>query len=138
VGRIYFETHIFPLLRIQRFCEEIALDLRVLDGGRLPSLLNAHLTPAPARGQPRIHIAVMEPRERRRYEQELLSTKRALEARNLEFEHANAQLNHHRDHLQQMVEERTRTIQTQADELAQALKFQQDLNEQQIQFVRTV
>lgn len=137
VGRIYVETHVFPLLRLQQFVEEIALDLRIQDGGRLPSLLNGRLT-LPGPGRPaQIHLAVMEAHERRRYERELLSTKRMLEARNHEIAHANAQLSQQRDNLQQLVEARTETIQKQADDLAQALDAQRALNEQQIQFVRT-
>src|SRR5688500_12474048 len=40
-GRIYYETHIAPLLRMQGFVREIAVDLLRADGSTLPVLLSA-------------------------------------------------------------------------------------------------
>jgi len=39
-GQIYFETHIFPLLKLQGFIKEINLDLVRKDGRTFPTLLN--------------------------------------------------------------------------------------------------
>jgi sigma-B regulation protein RsbU (phosphoserine phosphatase) len=78
-GRIYHETHFFPLLRIQGSASEIALDIVAADGRRLPALLNAVVREVP--GQPQIvRIAVLPAADRRGYEQELLSARRAAEA----------------------------------------------------------
>src|SRR3954471_7753012 len=40
-GRIYFETHIAPLLRMQGFFNEFALDFETAAGQRLPVIANA-------------------------------------------------------------------------------------------------
>jgi sigma-B regulation protein RsbU (phosphoserine phosphatase) len=40
-GRIFFETHVAPLLRMQGFFDEFALDLLAKDGTRLPAIANA-------------------------------------------------------------------------------------------------
>jgi len=46
-GRIYHETHLSPLLRIQGSASEIALDIVAADGRRLPALLNAIVREVP-------------------------------------------------------------------------------------------
>ena len=40
-GRIAYETHLAPLLRLQGFVHEIALDLMHADGGKIPVIANA-------------------------------------------------------------------------------------------------
>ena len=40
-GKIYYETHFAPLLRMQGFFNEVALDLVAADGRPLPVLVNA-------------------------------------------------------------------------------------------------
>jgi sigma-B regulation protein RsbU (phosphoserine phosphatase) len=40
-GRIYYETHIAPLLRMQGFFNEFALDFETAAGERLPVIANA-------------------------------------------------------------------------------------------------
>jgi PAS domain S-box-containing protein len=40
-GKIYFETHFAPLLRMQGFFNEVALDLVRRDGQAIPGLINA-------------------------------------------------------------------------------------------------
>lgn len=40
-ARIFFDTHIEPLLRMQGFANEIALDLLTASGGKLPMIANA-------------------------------------------------------------------------------------------------
>ena len=70
-GRIYYETHYAPLLRMQGSVREIALDVVRASGERLPVLLNARLDRSPD-GEPRIvRIAVFDATERRAYEREL-------------------------------------------------------------------
>lgn len=77
-GRIYHETHLFPLLRMQGFAREIALDLVATDGNRLPAFLNAVVKEVG--GQPRIvRIAILSAADRREYETELLRARQAAE-----------------------------------------------------------
>ncbi len=78
-GRIYYETHYAPLLRMQGSVREIAVDVVRAGGDRLPVLLNARLDRGPD-DQPRVvRIAVFDATERRAYELELLRAKEAAE-----------------------------------------------------------
>lgn len=74
-GRIFYETHYAPLLRMQGSVREIAVELVCADGRRLPVLLNSVVRPEPS-GPPRIsRTVVFDATERRSYEQELLRAK---------------------------------------------------------------
>lgn len=82
-GRIYYETHYAPSLRMQGSVREIALEIVRRDGGRLPVLVNARLD-RDADGEPRVvRIAVFDATERRSYERELLRAKEAAETSEL-------------------------------------------------------
>ena len=75
-GRIYYETHYAPLLRMQGTVREIAMDIVRADGTRMPCLLNSTLVVDPV-GQPRsVRTAIFDARDRRSYEQELLDSRR--------------------------------------------------------------
>ena len=75
-GRIYHETHYAPLLRMQGWVREIAIELVRADGSHLPVLVNAVLRHDDA-GQPRvIRTTVFDATDRRRYEQELMRARR--------------------------------------------------------------
>lgn len=76
-GRIYWETHVQPLLAMQGFVEEIALELAA--ERRLPILLHATLRRSPT-GQPLgMRAVLIDVTERRRYERELLAARDAAE-----------------------------------------------------------
>lgn len=83
-GRIYHETHYAPLLRMQGFVREIAVDVVRKDGARLPVLLNSALK-VDVGGEPvLVRVAVFDATERRSYERELVAARdaaRASEAR---------------------------------------------------------
>ena len=71
-GRIYYETHYAPLLQMQGWVREIAVDLIGADGTKLPALVNSVLQ-RDEDGKPlSIRTVVFEATDRRRYEQELL------------------------------------------------------------------
>ncbi len=75
-GRIYHETHYAPLLRMQGWVREIALEILHADGGRLPALVNS-VQQRDADGRPQsIRTAIFDASDRRRYEQELLDARR--------------------------------------------------------------
>src|SRR5688572_24143840 len=40
-ARIFYQTHFFPLLKLQGVADEVYLTLRTKDGGEVPVLLNA-------------------------------------------------------------------------------------------------
>jgi len=74
-GRIFYETHFAPLLRMQGFFNEVALDLLRKDGERFPVLVNA-AERKDADGKPLfIRLTVFNATDRRRYERELLKAR---------------------------------------------------------------
>jgi sigma-B regulation protein RsbU (phosphoserine phosphatase) len=74
-GRIFLETHLWPMLEHDRSVREVAVDLVRPDGTRVPVLLNAD--PGPVEGS--VLVVVLETSDRHRYEQDLLVATRAAE-----------------------------------------------------------
>ncbi len=75
-ARIYYDTHIAPLLHMQQEVREIAVEVLRADGGRLPALVNS-VVRADAEGRPQvIRTTVFDASDRRRYEQELVRARR--------------------------------------------------------------
>ncbi|RBY97979.1 histidine kinase [Blastococcus sp. TF02-8] len=78
-GRVFHETHLVPLLRMQGAVREIAIDVQRLDGSLLPCLLNAVELRGPD-GEPQlVRATLFEATGRRRYERELLAAQRLAE-----------------------------------------------------------
>lgn len=69
-GRIYWETHVAPMLRMHGQANEIALDVVREDGTRLPALVNA------VAGADEVRVSVFDATQRRSYEQELMRARR--------------------------------------------------------------
>ena len=78
-GRIYYETHLQPLLRMQGFVREVAFDMTGRNGERLPVLVNAVQRDCGSTG-PITRITVFDATDRRRYERELLAARDRAEA----------------------------------------------------------
>jgi sigma-B regulation protein RsbU (phosphoserine phosphatase) len=79
-GRIFYETHFAPLLRMQGFFNEVALDLVKKDGEPFPVLVNA-AERTNAEGKPQfIRLTIFNATDRRRYERELLKARDELKA----------------------------------------------------------
>jgi PAS domain S-box-containing protein len=78
-GKIYYETHFAPLLRMQGFFHEVALDFARPGREALPVLVNAVERTAPDSGERFTRITVFNASDRRRYERELLEARRAAE-----------------------------------------------------------
>ncbi|MFY0574175.1 PAS domain-containing protein [Cystobacter fuscus] len=76
-GRMFCETHVFPLLRMQGRADEIQLPLRSKGGESIPVLLNA--VRKEHEDGVLHHCAFMSVRERGKYEGELLKSKRMAE-----------------------------------------------------------
>jgi len=71
-GRMYYETHLAPLLSMQGEVRGVALDLQAADGARLPVLITS-VVKANASGEPiLVRTTVFDARDRRAYERELL------------------------------------------------------------------
>jgi PAS domain S-box-containing protein len=76
---IFYETHYSPLLSLQGFVREIALDIVCANGKTLPALINS-ATESDTRGLPVLtRTTVFDVSERRRYEHELLLERRKAE-----------------------------------------------------------
>jgi sigma-B regulation protein RsbU (phosphoserine phosphatase) len=75
-GRIFHETHYAPLLLMQGSVQEIAFDIVRADGSLLPSLVNSVVQTAPSGSAGLIRTTVFDATDRRRYEQELLRSRR--------------------------------------------------------------
>jgi PAS domain S-box-containing protein len=77
-GRIFIETHLRPLLRLQGFAREIALDLQ-LPGRVLPVLLNAVERRSAPDADYVVRMTIFDASDRRRYERDLLDARNAAE-----------------------------------------------------------
>ena len=76
-ARIFYETNISPLLRMQGFVDEVAMDLVAHDGSRVQTLVNAAERRDAAGGLVRTDLAIFKATERRRYERALIAAKDA-------------------------------------------------------------
>lgn len=74
--RIYYETHYAPLLRLQGFVHEVAVDIVRDDGKILPAFVNTVEQRAPDGTAPLARVAVFAATDRRKYERELLLARR--------------------------------------------------------------
>lgn len=73
---IFYETHFAPLLRMQGYVKEVAIDIHCKNGETLPVLINSSIQ-TDEHGDPAIvRTTVFDARERRRYERELLTATR--------------------------------------------------------------
>ncbi|HLI59467.1 MAG TPA: SpoIIE family protein phosphatase [Solirubrobacteraceae bacterium] len=75
-GRIYYETHYAPLLQMQGSVREIAAEIVRADGSSLPVLINSVLRRDEAERPRVIRTTIFDATDRRRYEQELLRSRR--------------------------------------------------------------
>jgi len=77
-GRLFHETHVAPLLRLQGLAREVALDV-ACPAGTLPVLLNAAARRDADGGLREVRMVLLDARERRSYERELLRARRRAE-----------------------------------------------------------
>nr|WP_137830208.1 PAS domain-containing hybrid sensor histidine kinase/response regulator [Methylobacterium sp. L1A1] len=91
-GKIYYETHFAPLLRMQGFFNEVALDIERADGTVLPVLVNAVVRRDEAGDVRFIRVTVFNASDRRRYERELLDARRTAEQATVALRELNATL----------------------------------------------
>lgn len=87
-GRIYYETHVAPLLSMQGFANEISFDVTKRDGQLLPVLATAVQWRGPSGTAIVNRITLFDVTDRRKYERELLIERQCAEAAAL----ANAEL----------------------------------------------
>ena len=79
-GRMFYETHFSPLLRMQGFFNEVALDLVTKDGKKLPVLANAMERRDDVGNLLFTRVTIFQAAQRRRYERDLVDLRTAAEA----------------------------------------------------------
>jgi PAS domain S-box-containing protein len=82
-GRIYYETHLVPLLRLRGSVDEIALELVRRDGSRLPVLVNASTLAGRNGRLSAIRFTIFAAQDRRRATSRSYSTRSATSRRSL-------------------------------------------------------
>jgi len=91
-GRIFYETHFAPLLRMQDFFDEVALDFVTRDGTKLAVLANARQRRDDDGNLISTRVAIFQAKERRRYERDLVEARKVAEAARKELAALNASL----------------------------------------------
>jgi PAS domain S-box-containing protein len=80
-GKMYYETHHFPLENLQGYVRELSYDLVRKDGSRFPVLVTSkQMTPADGEHEVFYRYIVFNITDRRQYEKELLQAKKTAEA----------------------------------------------------------
>ncbi|KKL79614.1 hypothetical protein LCGC14_2013080, partial [marine sediment metagenome] len=78
-GRLFYETHIAPMIRLQGHVREISCTLKVAGGDPLPVLLSGVARRDAAGRLVRFDYTIFDARERRVYEQELRAARHKAE-----------------------------------------------------------
>jgi PAS domain S-box-containing protein len=99
-GKVFYDTHVGPLLLMQGFVRELAFELICNDGRRIPVLLNSILKRDTAGNPLVIRTTILDARGRRAYEEELRRAKK-------KAEDAEAAVRQLAGELEQRVQERT-------------------------------
>ena len=102
-GRLFFQTHFFPLVRMQGGAQEVFLMLRGRDGEEVGALCNA--VRQTRGGVFHTDCVLLEVRERRKYEDALLQAKRTAEYANQQLEQQALELELQHQQLQEQAAE---------------------------------
>lgn len=78
-GQIFFETHFFPLIRMQGFIQEINFDIVRKDKSTFPGLINVNEIQAKGKNPLTYRATIFDISDRKRYESELISAKEKAE-----------------------------------------------------------
>ena len=87
-SKIYFETHLSPLLKMQGYFDEILIELSAITGKKIKIFINAKESTAKEGGSKLIYYTLLEASDRMKYEQNLQYAKRIAE-NDLEAERKN-------------------------------------------------
>ncbi|MCW9037709.1 ATP-binding protein, partial [Altibacter sp.] len=79
-GQIFFETHFFPLIKMQGFVNEVYFDVVRKDNSIFHALINAREIPSKSRQKELFQATILDISDRWKYEKELLHAKRKAEA----------------------------------------------------------
>ncbi len=112
-GKIFYETHFAPLLRMQGHFNEVALDLVTAQGGKMAVLANAHERRSADGRLQFTRITLFQAEERRRYERDLVEARNKAKRIQQELQTLNTTLEHR---IAEGVAERTRLLRGLRDE----------------------
>lgn len=88
-GRIYFETHLFPLLRMQGYFDEVAVELKDTGNGKIPVFINGYEKKNKDGETLLLRFTLFRATDRRKYEDNLQESKQHAESNLLiEQQHA--------------------------------------------------
>jgi len=85
-GKIYYELVFLPMVSIQHHVKELNFEIKRADGTSFPALVNATLTKGEQGQQDLINLSIIDITDRKRYESDLLETKRNAEYERKKFE----------------------------------------------------
>lgn len=74
-SKIYFETNFFPLILMQGYVNEVALEIKRKDGSSFPVLINVKKIKAKDTGENCYWASIFDISDRKKYERELLNSK---------------------------------------------------------------
>lgn len=77
-SRIFYQTHVFPMVKLHGRADELYMTLRTRSGAPVPVLVNA--IRREIEGGAEVDLAILRIREREKYEVELIRAKKAVEA----------------------------------------------------------
>ena len=119
-SRIFYQTHLFPLVRMHGHAEEVFLLLRAKGGEDVGVLCNA--VRRERDGRTVTDCVLMEVQERRKYEDALLEARRTAEAATRRVQEANGQLEEQAVELElqhQQLQEQAAEMESQAERLGE-------------------
>lgn len=102
-GAIFYETHFAPLLRMQGFFDEVALDLMKADGMVLPVLANAAERRDDAGNVLFTRLTIIRATQRRQYERQLVEAREAAREAQQRLEGINLELSAERELREQFI-----------------------------------
>ncbi len=91
-GKIYFETHLMPLLQMQGGFREIQVDIKGAKGRKIPVLLNAIGDNEGRSDSSKYHITIVDITQRKHYESELLEARKEAELKTERLREINTDL----------------------------------------------
>lgn len=80
-GRIYFETHLWPLLRMQGYFDEVAIELADTGNGKMPAYVNGYEKKGENDEPVFMRFTIFRGSDRRLYEQNLQMAKQIAESK---------------------------------------------------------